>query len=302
MKKFRVYTNSQRKEVTGLIVNEKVNVKRRFVRQIRAMIHAWKKYGYDNAHSEFNERYNLDNGAKELEDVIKSKINFIRNIKGEADSVWKNLAFQFNSCCPKNPISFDPTLDETVRQATWVVECEEIPSQGTAFRYADIGFITCAHCIGDVGTGKIGENVYMYHPEWKERYEANVKRVDWAKDLAILEMQDNVNTLSVSDVIETDTGQIEEIYLYGYPNHKIAQPIRVEKGKGLRKFPISGVSYIEVTHRIIEGNSGGPIVDGSGYLIGIANRGITQNTPENSAEYLAIASESFLEFLQNILQ
>ena len=43
--KSRLSGRGNRQEVTGLIVNEKLNVPRTFVRQIRAMMHAWEKFG-----------------------------------------------------------------------------------------------------------------------------------------------------------------------------------------------------------------------------------------------------------------
>jgi len=42
--KLRLYSHLQRQEVTGLIVNQRVNVKRRFIREIRAMLHARRKF------------------------------------------------------------------------------------------------------------------------------------------------------------------------------------------------------------------------------------------------------------------
>ena len=47
-----LYDNKHRQVVTGLVVNAKLNVSRRFVRQVRAMIHAWAAYGYAAAELE----------------------------------------------------------------------------------------------------------------------------------------------------------------------------------------------------------------------------------------------------------
>lgn len=56
-KKIRLTSRHQRHEVTGLTVNNFPNVQRRFVRQVRAMLHAWRKFGYDSAEKEFHLRY-----------------------------------------------------------------------------------------------------------------------------------------------------------------------------------------------------------------------------------------------------
>ena len=55
--KVRMRTPDRRQEVTGLTVNEFPNVDRKFIRQIRAMLHAWEIYGYDSAQNEWRRRY-----------------------------------------------------------------------------------------------------------------------------------------------------------------------------------------------------------------------------------------------------
>jgi RNA-directed DNA polymerase len=55
--KVRLHTNKHRQSVTGLTVNEKPNIPRNFIRQIRAMIHAWDKYGLEAASQEHEARY-----------------------------------------------------------------------------------------------------------------------------------------------------------------------------------------------------------------------------------------------------
>jgi len=56
-RKTRLHSKAVRQEVTGLTVNEFVNVRRRFLRQLRAMIHAANRYGFEAAGIEYIERY-----------------------------------------------------------------------------------------------------------------------------------------------------------------------------------------------------------------------------------------------------
>ena len=46
-KKTRLQRSNERQEVTGLVVNEKVNVVREYVRDIRNLLYIWKRYGYE---------------------------------------------------------------------------------------------------------------------------------------------------------------------------------------------------------------------------------------------------------------
>jgi RNA-directed DNA polymerase len=47
--KVRLQSHRQAQVVTGLKVNENVNVDRRVVRQTRAMLHAWRKFGLEGS-------------------------------------------------------------------------------------------------------------------------------------------------------------------------------------------------------------------------------------------------------------
>jgi RNA-directed DNA polymerase len=47
--KTHVRTKHSRQEVTGITINERLNVRRQLIRQVRAMLHAWETFGEENA-------------------------------------------------------------------------------------------------------------------------------------------------------------------------------------------------------------------------------------------------------------
>ena len=51
--KTRLQKDGYRKEVTGLLVNEKVNVQKRYIKQLRLWLYYWEKFGYERANSFF---------------------------------------------------------------------------------------------------------------------------------------------------------------------------------------------------------------------------------------------------------
>ena len=55
--KTRIQGRGTRKEVTGLVVNRAPNVQRKYVRQLRAVIYAINKFGFEAAESEFQNHY-----------------------------------------------------------------------------------------------------------------------------------------------------------------------------------------------------------------------------------------------------
>ncbi|MBK9457868.1 MAG: RNA-directed DNA polymerase [Sphingobacteriales bacterium] len=64
--KVRLQTRNDRQEVTGLTVNEKVNVEQRYIRSIRAMLHNWQNKGLEYATTKFRECYVKEKGAKRV--------------------------------------------------------------------------------------------------------------------------------------------------------------------------------------------------------------------------------------------
>lgn len=100
-KKTRLQKAGYRQEATGLIVNDKVNVRRRYVKQIRMWLYYWEKYGYEKAEQIFKRDYIADKGhAKnmnaQLVNVLDGKLEFLKMVKGAEDGTYKRLKMKFN--------------------------------------------------------------------------------------------------------------------------------------------------------------------------------------------------------------
>lgn len=100
-KKTRLQKAGYRQEATGLIVNEKVNVHRRYVKQIRMWLYYWEKYGYEKAEQIFKRDYISDKGHVKninahLVNVLDGKLEFLKMVKGVEDGTYKGLKERFN--------------------------------------------------------------------------------------------------------------------------------------------------------------------------------------------------------------
>ena len=79
----------QRQEVTGVTVNKFSNLPRKYTNQIRAMLHAWQKFGLDAAQVHWEQQYDSKHRApwKEepprFEQVLKGKIEYLGMISGQ---------------------------------------------------------------------------------------------------------------------------------------------------------------------------------------------------------------------------
>lgn len=79
---------NRRQRVTGVTVNEFPNLPRKFTNQIRAMLHAWEKYGIDAAQADFEAKHDFKHRAPwrdrpSFEDVVKGKIEYLGMVKGK---------------------------------------------------------------------------------------------------------------------------------------------------------------------------------------------------------------------------
>ena len=103
--KVRLQSCFQHQEVTGLTVNEFPNVKRKFVRHIRAILNDWEKNGLDIAREHFREIHAKQNPNKDdcppLEHVVKGKIEFLGMVRGKEDQIYLKFLRKLQKLAPE---------------------------------------------------------------------------------------------------------------------------------------------------------------------------------------------------------
>lgn len=98
--KTRLQKKGDRHEVTGLIVSDRVNVSRTYVRNLRSLLYIWEKYGYDAANEKFVYYYLDDKPASStcmpnMVNVIEGKLQYLKMVKGGDNPVYLNLYSKF---------------------------------------------------------------------------------------------------------------------------------------------------------------------------------------------------------------
>lgn len=96
--KFRIRSDNSRQSVTGLIVNEKVNVDRRYIRKVRAILFHWEVNGINKAAARYSEMnrisgYDLQSGFRK---AVKGRIEFIGTVRGREDSIYTKLIGRYS--------------------------------------------------------------------------------------------------------------------------------------------------------------------------------------------------------------
>ena len=101
-KKTRLQKTGHRQEVTGLVVNEKVNVQKRYIKQLRMWLYYWERYGYEKAERIFlgqyiDDRGHLLDGRKpNMINVLAGKLDYLRMVKGSESTIYKQLRQRFD--------------------------------------------------------------------------------------------------------------------------------------------------------------------------------------------------------------
>ncbi|QKG79312.1 reverse transcriptase family protein [Tenuifilum thalassicum] len=120
--KTRLQKAGYRQEATGLIVNEKVNVHRRYIKQIRMWLYYWEKYGYEKAEQIFKRDYIADKGHVKnmnahLVNVLDGKLEFLKMVKGFKDSTYQGLKKRFDRLTKsENPIENNEIIEQNRTQ------------------------------------------------------------------------------------------------------------------------------------------------------------------------------------------
>ena len=104
--KTRLQKDGYRKEVTGLLVNEKANVQQRYIKQLRMWLYYWERYGYERASAFFLQQYIADkghvkNGKPDMANVISGKLDYLKMVKGADNELYKKLKARFEKITGK---------------------------------------------------------------------------------------------------------------------------------------------------------------------------------------------------------
>ncbi len=100
--KTRLQKRGYRQEVTGLLVNEKANVQKRYIKQLRMWLYYWERYGYSRASIFFRKQYLADKGHikpnnPEMIMVLSGKLDYLKMVKGEENELYLKLKDRFIS-------------------------------------------------------------------------------------------------------------------------------------------------------------------------------------------------------------
>nr|WP_239032630.1 reverse transcriptase domain-containing protein [Leisingera sp. MMG026] len=254
---------NSRRIVTGIKVNEGLNVDRRYVRNVRSALFKVERSGLAAAQTELKSRFGK---SCKIQSHLQGKISWVGFVKGQSDPVFRGMAKRYNACFPANPIKVHPTRAEIVDRAIWVVETEF--DNGTAFFLDGVGLVTAAHCVD--GASKID----IFHPlRTSNRFKVTIKNICTHRDLAILEHSVasteyfELGSFTGSPTIGANTRAA------GFPTYGPGDQLNVRQGSISSLTTKSAVPLIEVSQMLGQGMSGGPLMTEDDSVLGIIHKG-----------------------------
>lgn len=311
--KTRLKNHKENQTVTGITVNTKLNINRKYIKRIRSILHCIEKNIEDIEvakeifESKYPFRQSLNRVKPEMFSVLKGMISYVGSVKGKKDPIYIKFATRFNDLLDLNlsdlkPLKIPLTKNSFHEENTFVIDSDRsawyyakdgstdeiLYGQGTGFFLKNIGLITNAHVIEDViNVISNGDNfVSEYCVEFfkgnneTEIYYAKLVYYDVEKDIAVL-MPKNIDIENLGYDYSENIYRNQKIELIGFPDYKKGQEIRVQDGfvQGVRihenRQRNQKYKRFEISATIYGGNSGGPIVNEKNEVIAVAVKGAT---------------------------
>ncbi len=279
-KKLRLRRKSNRQEVTGITINEKLNVTRAFVRNIRSILHDCETRGQAKANQKFIQ---VDRKARRgsrptVIKHVRGKLDYLKMVRGADDSLYvryeiraekiaarKNYGVPIFGRCSKN--------NEILGEAVWVIlgfdpdDLEVV--QGTGFTLENVGIITARHVI-DAGRNNGARRwAVLNAANPKRQYAIRGYRSDPCIDIAVLSTIAPLRANFRPAISVPKVGDCA--FIVGFPHwNTTADQMLVAPSNIIQTKSASAILYLLTGGPVRGGNSGGPFLSHEGYVTGIA--------------------------------
>lgn len=274
--KSRLLSRQNRQEVTGIVTNARSNVPREYVRHLRSIMHAWRTKTPESLAQWFQHHRGLPRGAAipPIAQIVRGMVSYVRMVRGPEDVISDGLTTRFGQILGL----------ATDSDAVWVIESTSRSEQGTGFFLEGTGFVTAAHVLHPDSIAVRPDGTLPFPVSPTNRHSV----VDLAICAIPPEMRPHKLVPSLRQVQQGD-----RVTLLGYPRHAPGRGIRREPGVVVALIQRNGLTCFAISPSVIPGNSGGPVLDRHGLVVGIATkgaRGLNETNGENVAVPIAALS------------
>lgn len=283
-KKTRINLHDQAKYVTGVKVNVSPNLSRKYVRQIRSMLHAWEKYDLEAAQEEFTNKYN--GGNKDFVNVVRGKLAHLKSIKTDSDLTYGRLYNRFVKLEGLGKPQIPVTDIEKLQPRVYVIKSDQ--DQGTGFLLNSKWFLTCGHVVLPDAT-----NVsYFTFDKWtlfdQKRSNPNEDSRSLKDQFDMLELsfdRTDQDMLSKSFKLAPDSFNVEvgmKFRVVGFPGYRSGSTPHVMTIEVAAINQNGSYMHAYVGQKMTGGLSGSPVLDDNNYVVGVVQRGETSSSVDNT--------------------
>lgn len=314
--KVRLQTSSERQVVTGLKVNKKVNLDRRYIRTTRAMLFSL-SLDIEEANRIFKEKH--PDGACRMELMVAGRVNFIGMVKGIDSSVYQSLAQKFNNLPLEYKLPIKPSTKKSelenrlhfygyenrarLNHCVWVVSFEGIEGiteeyeyiQGTAFMVKGQRVLTASHIFSKAGDPEFCFIHRIFEPtkKYKMKIDSRCKTSDILSLAFVDEELPKFDSLKVAESIDINSGY--KLSIVGFPQLLPGHSsVTIIPCTVTNAFVRNTFKNYQVTAVIQSGNSGGPVVNAYMEVVGMATNGLSATLDEDTLEIDLAGFNSFV--------
>lgn len=295
-RKLHVAWSGSRQLVNGIVVNEKCNMKRETYRQLRSLFHTWKTDGYEATVAKYLRGSPMYRSRLASDGQACSEEQFTRHMRGRLEYLTMVITVDGKTSGPIEKLwtmLYDQTGEAVPfvmpeRYAIQINSCYDAEDgdtaiySGTGFYVAD-KFITCAHCIPEISAGDDIE-VELRFREGKRILKPEQFKVLRGFDLAYATFNDRrspaISRLNLS--YQPQAG--EEVIAIGFPGGGSQYSVTA---RVLGFSP--GHNTVRVDRAFIKGMSGGPVLNSRHELIGIVEKGSSEDSYSRDGEFILLS-------------
>ena len=270
-KKLFLNGKNRRQQVTGLVVNEKVNFKKEYINNVRSILYHCKKDSIVETAKIYNDRYSRRNKILGGGDnyiklwfsrVLKGKLLFAMQVCPKI-SLIKYCEEYNNIFKGINSINYEKCESdyESKQKVLRIIDMDG-NGLGSAFCIKDVGIITCYHVIKDYVI------CYYMRNGKKHCIDVNSMKYDENLDIAVLPIN-GIDGYEIKD--RQRYVQNQKITVIAYPNADLN--ISMEEGRVLSRGKFFGQEIFKTSQRIIWGMSGGVVLDKNNNVCGMCVQG-----------------------------
>ena len=297
-----------RQMVTGLVVNQKVNVTRLYSQSVRGMIGSLEYKGLQQAEADYHAKYVTKQSVvkeKKFIDVLIGKVNYIGFVKGWDSSAYLALSARLQrlGIVRKQPVSITQSASgSALYETVWLVEAgiseDYAVQQSSGFSWGQHGIVTAAHAVGEYddvsGAWQKYEYVQVRQPHLNNGavFKAKILEAHPHSDLALVEYP-FMPLVSLQRGSGNALAQRDAIRILGFPHYHDGDSCTDQDFVINASRVYSGVHHRVVVGSIIKGNSGGPVLNQQNQVVGIALKG--QQIPAHFSDKDSLSSLPFLK-------